>query len=167
MESPRGSRLKAGIPQGKHLTGQGRKIRPITQPLSGQISSDSRIEVDCPLSNPDQYSVSPVSSARPVGGDHRTGVRDKRMPMINYFCHYMSSHLGNCALSKKLNTRINFYPNWLSYPIKLPIKLLDGATCNQLEFIQFLLDRGIVTRCGIMNAYQELPHRDANWSLHR
>jgi len=52
-------------------------------------------------------------------------------------------------------------PNWQSYPIRL----LDGAPCSQLEFMQFLLDKGIATRRGIMNAHQELSYQSANWSL--
>ena len=52
-------------------------------------------------------------------------------------------------------------PNWQSYPIKL----LDGAPCSQLEFMQFLLDKGIATRRGIMNAHQEIPYIDGHWSL--
>jgi dTDP-4-amino-4,6-dideoxygalactose transaminase len=52
-------------------------------------------------------------------------------------------------------------PNWQSYPIRL----LDGAPCSQLEFMQFLLDKGIATRRGIMNAHQEPAYQSANWSL--
>jgi perosamine synthetase len=52
-------------------------------------------------------------------------------------------------------------PNWQSYPIRL----LDGAPCSQLEFMQFLIDKGIATRRGIMNAHQELSYQSANWSL--
>ena len=52
-------------------------------------------------------------------------------------------------------------PNWQSYPIKL----LDGAPCSQLEFMQFLLDKGIATRRGIMNAHQEAAYQSANWFL--
>ena len=52
-------------------------------------------------------------------------------------------------------------PNWQSYPIRL----LDGAPCSQLEFMQFLLDKGIATRRGIMNAHQEIPYADEAWSL--
>jgi len=52
-------------------------------------------------------------------------------------------------------------PNWQSYPIKI----FDGAPCNQLEFMQFLLDNGIATRRGIMNAHQEPPYGAANWFL--
>ena len=52
-------------------------------------------------------------------------------------------------------------PNWQSYPIRL----LDGAPCSQLEFMQFLLDKGIATRRGIMNAHQEIPYVDGGWSL--
>jgi perosamine synthetase len=52
-------------------------------------------------------------------------------------------------------------PNWQSYPIRI----LDGAPCNQLELMQLLLDKGIATRRGIMNAHQEPVYRDAKWSL--
>jgi dTDP-4-amino-4,6-dideoxygalactose transaminase len=52
-------------------------------------------------------------------------------------------------------------PNWQSYPIRL----LDGAPFGQLELMQFLLDKGIATRRGIMNAHQETPYIDGHWSL--
>lgn len=52
-------------------------------------------------------------------------------------------------------------PNWQSYPIRL----LDKAPCSQLEFMQFLLDKGIATRRGIMNAHQETPYANEAWSL--
>lgn len=52
-------------------------------------------------------------------------------------------------------------PNWQSYPLRL----LDGAPKGQLEVMQFLLDKGISTRRGIMNAHQEPAYRTANWSL--
>ena len=52
-------------------------------------------------------------------------------------------------------------PNWQSYPVKL----LDRAPCSQLEFMQFLLDKGIATRRGIMNAHQETPYIDGPWAL--
>jgi len=51
--------------------------------------------------------------------------------------------------------------NWQSYPIKL----LDGISIRQKDIMQQLLDRGISTRRGIMNAHQEPPYRDAHWSL--
>ena len=54
-----------------------------------------------------------------------------------------------------------FRPNWQSYPVKI----LHGARCNQLELMQFLLDKGIATRRGIMNAHQEPPYKPINWSL--
>lgn len=52
-------------------------------------------------------------------------------------------------------------PNWQSYPVKL----LDRAPLNQVELMQYLLDQGIATRRGIMNAHQEAPYKAANWSL--
>jgi dTDP-4-amino-4,6-dideoxygalactose transaminase len=52
-------------------------------------------------------------------------------------------------------------PNWQSYPVKL----LDGISLNQKEIMQRLLEKGISTRRGIMNAHQEPPYQAANWSL--
>jgi dTDP-4-amino-4,6-dideoxygalactose transaminase len=52
-------------------------------------------------------------------------------------------------------------PNWQSYPIRL----LDRAPHSQVEVMQFLLDKGISTRRGIMNAHQELAYQAAKWSL--
>jgi len=60
---------------------------------------------------------------------------------------------------KLLKTYDTILPNWQSYPIML----LDGAACNQFELMQFLLDKGISTRRGIMNSHQEYPYRDAKW----
>jgi len=59
------------------------------------------------------------------------------------------------------NTENTIRPNWQSYPVRL----FDGAPCSQLEFMQFLLDKGIATRRGIMNAHQEIVYQSANWSL--
>lgn len=61
--------------------------------------------------------------------------------------------------SPKMNDAI--HPNWQSFPIRL----LDGAPCSQLEFMQFLLNKGVATRCGIMNAHQENPFANGVWSL--
>ena len=60
-----------------------------------------------------------------------------------------------------LKTEKNILSNWQSYPVRL----LDRAPCSQLEFMQFLLDKGIATRRGIMNAHQEPAYQSANWSL--
>jgi dTDP-4-amino-4,6-dideoxygalactose transaminase len=52
-------------------------------------------------------------------------------------------------------------PNWQSYPIKL----VGGISLNQQEIMQRLLDKGIATRRGIMNAHQESAYQAAGWSL--
>jgi len=52
-------------------------------------------------------------------------------------------------------------PNWQSYPVTLA----DVSVCDQLEIMQFLLDKGIATRRGIMNAHQEPPYSAAGWWL--
>ena len=69
--------------------------------------------------------------------------------------------LGDITHLKILETDDTILSNWQSYPVKL----LDGAPLNQLELMQSLLDKGIATRRGIMNAHQEPPYRAANWSL--
>jgi dTDP-4-amino-4,6-dideoxygalactose transaminase len=55
----------------------------------------------------------------------------------------------------------NFHSNWQSYPVKLA----DGISLNQKDIMQRLLDKGISTRRGIMNAHQESPYQAAQWSL--
>lgn len=52
-------------------------------------------------------------------------------------------------------------PNWQSYPVKM----LKGANLSQMEVMQKLLDEGISTRRGIMNAHQEPPYLAAKWLL--
>jgi len=52
-------------------------------------------------------------------------------------------------------------PNWQSYPVRL----LDGVHLSQIEVMQKLLDNGIATRRGIMNAHQEPAYCAAKWSL--
>jgi perosamine synthetase len=81
---------------------------------------------------------------------------ERRQLAVNY-----EELLGDipCLESPKVKNAIR--PNWQSYPIRL----LDGAPCSQLELMQFLLDKGIATRRGIMNAHQEPPYLAQNWRL--
>jgi len=69
--------------------------------------------------------------------------------------------LCNIPHLKILEPNNAMHPNWQSYPVRL----LDGALYSQLEIMQFLMDRGISTRRGIMNSHQEPAYRAANWSL--
>ena len=62
---------------------------------------------------------------------------------------------------KLLSTDNTILPNWQSYPVRL----LDRASLSQMETMQHLLDKGIATRRGIMNAHQEAAYQSANWSL--
>jgi dTDP-4-amino-4,6-dideoxygalactose transaminase len=51
--------------------------------------------------------------------------------------------------------------NWQSFCIRLPER------CDQLRIMQYLLDRGVSSRRGIMCAHRELPYQDApNVNLH-
>jgi len=51
--------------------------------------------------------------------------------------------------------------NWQSYPVKV----LENAPLNRDEFMQYLLDAGISTRRGIMNAHQEPAYKNVDWNL--
>jgi dTDP-4-amino-4,6-dideoxygalactose transaminase len=51
--------------------------------------------------------------------------------------------------------------NWQSYPVRL----VNTAAQKQRDIMQFLQDKGIACRRGIMNAHQELPFVLANWHL--
>ena len=69
--------------------------------------------------------------------------------------------LGDIPNIELLKTEKNILSNWQSYPVRL----LDGASLSQKEIMQRLLDKGIATRRGIMNAHQEPAYQSANWSL--
>ena len=62
-----------------------------------------------------------------------------------------------------LKTENTILPNWQSYPVRL----LNRASLGQVEIMQRLLDKGIATRRGIMNAHQEPAYQSANWSLQK
>lgn len=49
--------------------------------------------------------------------------------------------------------------NYQSYIVRIP----DGA--DQRQFMQLLLDRGVASRRGIMNAHRETPYRSGEWVL--
>ena len=52
-------------------------------------------------------------------------------------------------------------PNWQSYPVQL----LEDAPLSQIRLMQYLLDHGISTRRGIMNAHQEPAYAAQQWQL--
>lgn len=51
--------------------------------------------------------------------------------------------------------------NWQSYPVRLQ----DSNDGTQRGIMQFLQDNGIAVRRGIMNAHQEPPYMNGQWSL--
>lgn len=55
----------------------------------------------------------------------------------------------------------NCRSNWQSYPVLIN----KNAPLKVNALMQYLLDAGIATRRGIMNAHQELPYRDLHWQL--
>lgn len=52
-------------------------------------------------------------------------------------------------------------PNWQSYPVRLT----DGVSMSQIDIMQRLLDEGIATRRGIMNAHQEKAYQGVTYLL--
>ena len=73
-----------------------------------------------------------------------------------------STLLGDIPELILYDSKTKALPNWQSYPVRL----LDSAHLNrQVEVMQKLLDRGISTRRGIMNAHQEPAYNTAKWSL--
>ena len=69
--------------------------------------------------------------------------------------------LGDMPNLKPLKTNNMIRLNWQSYPVKLN----RGTSLSQIKIMQFLLDKGIAARRGIMNAHQEPAYRSAKWSL--
>ncbi|MCK4791971.1 MAG: DegT/DnrJ/EryC1/StrS family aminotransferase [Desulfobacteraceae bacterium] len=51
--------------------------------------------------------------------------------------------------------------NWQSYPVRV----LENAPLSRNELMKYLLDKGISTRRGIINAHQEPAYIDADWCL--
>lgn len=51
--------------------------------------------------------------------------------------------------------------NWQSYPVRLK----DNSPINRDRLMQYLLDAGILTRRGVMNAHQEIPYKSESWKL--
>ncbi len=54
-----------------------------------------------------------------------------------------------------------FRSNWQSYPIRVK----DNAPRSRDRLMQYLLDNGISTRRGVMNAHQEMPYKSDSWKL--
>jgi len=53
------------------------------------------------------------------------------------------------------------HANWQSYPVRM----LKNAPLSQGELMQYLKDNGVDSIPGVMNAHQEKPYSDAQWSL--
>ena len=51
--------------------------------------------------------------------------------------------------------------NWQSYPIRI----IDGAPRTRDDLMQYMLDKGVSTRRGIMNAHQERPYKKCRLDL--
>jgi dTDP-4-amino-4,6-dideoxygalactose transaminase len=74
---------------------------------------------------------------------------------------FYHQRLGGIRFLELTAIRDTVRPNWQSYPVRLA----RGAPLDQRQVMQALLDRGVATRRGIMNAHQEPPYRGANWNL--
>jgi len=69
--------------------------------------------------------------------------------------------LSACPGAAPLKPGPCFSTNWQSYPVRLR----KSVRFDQREVMQRLLDLGISTRRGIMNAHQEPPYLAAGWQL--
>lgn len=69
--------------------------------------------------------------------------------------------LSKVSNLKIIDTDASVLPNWQSYPVGF----LEQVRMTQMEVMQRLLDNGIATRRGIMNAHQEPAYVEAGWSL--
>lgn len=69
--------------------------------------------------------------------------------------------LSDVPWLKTLKVGHTVRPNWQSYPVQL----LQGAPMSQVELMQYLLDNGVVTRRGVMNAHQEPAYSGAVYCL--
>ena len=72
-----------------------------------------------------------------------------------------SELLGDVSQLQLYDLRDTIRPNWQSYPVRLR----EGVHLSQVDVMQKLLDEGIATRRGIMNAHQEPAYSAAGWSL--
>ena len=72
-----------------------------------------------------------------------------------------SELLGDSPQLQLYDLKDTIRPNWQSYPVRLS----GSVALSQIEIMQKLLDRGISTRRGIMNAHQETAYNAAKWSL--
>jgi dTDP-4-amino-4,6-dideoxygalactose transaminase len=69
--------------------------------------------------------------------------------------------LGGFAGLRLAKIESTMRPNWQSFPVSLS----GAVSMAQMDLMQRLLDHGIATRRGIMNAHQEPAYRAAGWSL--
>jgi dTDP-4-amino-4,6-dideoxygalactose transaminase len=51
--------------------------------------------------------------------------------------------------------------NWQSFQVRVK----KGAPLGRDALMQYLLDKGVATRRGVMNSHQELPYRNYRWNL--
>jgi dTDP-4-amino-4,6-dideoxygalactose transaminase len=66
-----------------------------------------------------------------------------------------SEHLGKTPWLSTVKEPRYRQTNWQSYPVRV----LKGAPATRDEIMQKMLDRGVSTRRGIMNAHEETPYR--------
>jgi dTDP-4-amino-4,6-dideoxygalactose transaminase len=85
------------------------------------------------------------------------GILRKRRHLAEKYCELLA-HVPNLQVAKADNSIL---PNWQSFPIRI----MDGTSLSQVEVMQRLLDKGIATRRGIMNAHQEPAYRITGWLL--
>lgn len=89
----------------------------------------------------------------------------KKLPSIvserRRLARYYSKRIGKISWLKPQVEDAWFKTNWQSYPVLI----LDKGPKNQMEIMQVLLDNGIASRRGIMNAHQEQAYSKAAYAL--
>jgi perosamine synthetase len=74
--------------------------------------------------------------------------------------HYRSELKDIQSLSI-FNHNFSMRPNWQSYPVKIR----RAIPISQIDIMQKLVEEGIITRRGIMNAHEEPAYRSIKWIL--
>ncbi len=70
-------------------------------------------------------------------------------------------HLGNVQFLRLSEDPAFARTNWQSYPVRV----LEGSAISRNELMQYLLDNGVASRPGIMNAHEERPYRTSLFDL--
>lgn len=82
---------------------------------------------------------------------------ERRRKIVAQYC----SKLKGVAGLQLPEEYMGFHTNWQSFPVRIT----DQCSRSRDEIMQILLDQGISTRAGIMNAHMEEPYQNKLWQL--